>query len=274
MPSYPVLRVLDGVTLLLTIDSKPRTVRLIGVDLPQVAGPSSSAGADPAKQAAQFLSKIVQGKSVYLEADPGQPRLDSTGKMAAYIYRAPDGLLLNQELISQGQGRASTRRDFRLYQAFQSAEQEAKTSQVGLWANSAAAASASKTTTKPQAGPAPTRSTQATVTGKTPKGEKAEEPETETVVVLRGSKKYHREGCRLVTKGASSITLAEAKDKKLEPCKVCKPDQPVTTTTAGKSKKKRYQSQAEQRKMLDQSLGTFDAGIGAGGGGGGAASPY
>jgi endonuclease G, mitochondrial len=50
--------------------------------------------------------------------------------------------------------------------------------------------------------------------------------EGETVVyITRTGKKYHKEGCRFLSKSKISISLNEAKEKGLQPCKMCKPDE-------------------------------------------------
>ena len=43
------------------------------------------------------------------------------------------------------------------------------------------------------------------------------------VYITRTGKKYHKEGCRYLGKSKIAITLEEAKEKGLQPCKVCKP---------------------------------------------------
>lgn len=52
----------------------------------------------------------------------------------------------------------------------------------------------------------------------------AEEPQTEKIVyVTETGKKYHRLGCRYLSKSCIPISLTEAKRRGYTPCKVCKP---------------------------------------------------
>jgi endonuclease YncB( thermonuclease family) len=238
-PSYKVLRIVDGTSFVVNFDTQPLTVKLIGVENPQAVSSQPKDVRDRLeKQSLQHTTDLLQGKAVYLEQEQGQPPLDSAGRTLVYAYRAPDGLFVNQDLIAKGQGRVSPRRTFRLFDTFRSEEQKARAAKVGLWADSAdSSAAKSKDEDEKDAGP-------------------------ESLVVVRGSKKYHRQSCRLAAKGAKPVTAAEVKDKKLEPCQVCKPEQATAeksngAKTAQKPKKRRYQSQADQRKMLDDAFSTI-----------------
>jgi hypothetical protein len=46
---------------------------------------------------------------------------------------------------------------------------------------------------------------------------------TDIVHVTATGKRYHREGCRSLSKSDIAITRAEAEARGLTPCKVCKP---------------------------------------------------
>jgi micrococcal nuclease len=265
LPKYQVVRVVDGGSMAVMIDGQAQTVRLIGVEnTPAVPGAGKDARDRVGKQAAQYMTEQLQNKAVYLEPEkPGQTQTDTAGRVLAYVYRAPDGLFVNQELIAQGHARATAKNDFRLFDAFQAEEQKAKAGKLGVWAG-AATESATAATAKT----------------------KDDDSSSETFYYVRGSKKYHREGCRVAGRGASALTLADVKAKKLEPCAVCKPDQPAqakatTTTAAPKGRtKKRFQSQADQRRMLDNEFLNLDPTAGGGGGGvvpggaGGVLPPY
>jgi micrococcal nuclease len=244
LPSFKVVRVVDAANIVVMMDPGPQAVRLIGIDSPQTApGLAKDVRDRLGKEAAQRLTGLIQGKPVYLESEePGQYQTDAAGNVQAYIYRNPDGLFLNQELVTQGLARASAKHNYRLFDAFQASEQTARAGKLGLWAEPPAA---------------PAAKTKASASA-------VKDVQPDTFVVMPGSKKYHRESCRLVANGGTSVTLAEAKEKKLEPCLVCKPGQAAPAAKAGAAttvqipKKKRYQSQDAQRKMLDQSIGNID----------------
>jgi len=49
-----------------------------------------------------------------------------------------------------------------------------------------------------------------------------QDPQTITVYVTRTGEKYHRDGCRYLSRNKIPMSLADAA-KRFEPCKVCKP---------------------------------------------------
>ncbi len=49
------------------------------------------------------------------------------------------------------------------------------------------------------------------------------EPQAATVYVTKSGGKYHRSGCRYLSKSQISITLTSAKNQGYAPCSVCKP---------------------------------------------------
>jgi len=46
---------------------------------------------------------------------------------------------------------------------------------------------------------------------------------TRTVYITRTGSKYHRSGCRYLSKSKAPLALKDAKRRGLTPCKVCKP---------------------------------------------------
>jgi endonuclease YncB( thermonuclease family) len=113
--TYEVAAVIDGDTVKLVIDGKPTTVRLIGIDTPETVHPTKPV--EPyGKRANEFLHNLVNGGSVYLEY--GSARTDKNGRLLAYLYRAPDGLFVNLEIVRQGYGGAYSRYPFKYSDLF------------------------------------------------------------------------------------------------------------------------------------------------------------
>lgn len=135
-----VLRVTDGDTLVLDGGEK---VRLIGVDTPEMhdegrnaraarrAGLSAHVVGDYARRARDFLEETLRGRFVRLEYD--WERKDTYGRTLAYVYREPDGLLVNAEMIRQGYAPAFTRFPFERQEEFRRLERESRTARRGLW---------------------------------------------------------------------------------------------------------------------------------------------
>ncbi|MHC4181702.1 MAG: thermonuclease family protein [Planctomycetota bacterium] len=54
--------------------------------------------------------------------------------MVAYLYRAPDNLLINLELVRQGLGLASEGYNHKFEEAFAAYQQQAQANRKGIWA--------------------------------------------------------------------------------------------------------------------------------------------
>ena len=103
--AYKVVRVIDGDTVKIDYNGKATNVRLIGVDTPETVHPNKPVEAY-GKEASNFTKNLLLGESVYLRYDV--ERMDAYGRLLAYLYRAPDGLFVNLEIVRQRYGHAYT----------------------------------------------------------------------------------------------------------------------------------------------------------------------
>ena len=187
--AYRVLRVVDGDTVEIDFQGKATKVRLIGVDTPETVHPRKPVEVY-GKEASSFTKNLLIGESVYLRFDVD--RTDNYGRLLANLYRAPDGLFVNLEIVRQGYGHVDTRFPFKHMELFRHYGTKAREAGKGLYGT-------------PQ--------------------ERPEEPgETGQVYVTRTGKKYHLEGCRSLSKSKIPISLAEAKQQ-YSPCSRCNPPQ-------------------------------------------------
>lgn len=229
--SAEVESAVDAQTIAVMLGGKTVNIALLGVDPPE--------DEEWAERAALFLAQLLVGERVYIEpagkaeppdpaaadgesdkpkkADAGKPR-DATGPIAdgdsAYLYRVPDGLCVNAELIRQGYARVSARPKFDQLEAFRAFEKRARDAGKGIWAD------ASPKSEKPRTAPQPVAG------GKT--GPRTnEKPDnagsTTTVYVTKSGKKYHTQDCQFLTPGASAMSVADATARGLTPCSRCKP---------------------------------------------------
>ncbi|MDX2167947.1 MAG: thermonuclease family protein [Deltaproteobacteria bacterium] len=138
-----VAQVIDGDTVRVRLDGRAVTVRLIGVDTPELHDRHDrSAPPQPfAREAAAFVRAALGGRVVRLEYEPAE-RLDRYGRTLAYVL-LPDGTCFNRELVRQGYARAYTRFPFRWRAQFVADEQAARAAGRGLWAEANAAAASS-----------------------------------------------------------------------------------------------------------------------------------
>lgn len=125
--SVPVLRVIDGDTLIVRLNEQEQVVRLLGVDAPELAPEPQYY----AREAAEFLRHFAEGQTVWLEV-PVWPS-DNRDGLSAYVYRRSDREFANYEVVRRGFGRAYTPLPFTHLEPFLKAEQEARAKNLGLW---------------------------------------------------------------------------------------------------------------------------------------------
>ena len=122
-----VERVVDGDTLVISGGDR---VRLIGVDTPETKHPNKPV--QPfGKEASEFTRRMVEGKRVQLQFDPGETK-DKYGRTLAYVYI--DGQFLNELLLREGLARAMLNYPFsaEAKARFRAAEADAKAARRGI----------------------------------------------------------------------------------------------------------------------------------------------
>jgi micrococcal nuclease len=128
--AHKVVRIIDGDTVIIDLDGKETRVRLIGVDTPETVHPRKPVEFYD-KEASRFTTNLLKGESVYVEYD--QQKQDRYGRTLAYLYRAPDGLFVNLEIVRQGYGHAYTKYPFKYLELFHRHERAAREAGRGLW---------------------------------------------------------------------------------------------------------------------------------------------
>lgn len=187
--AYKVVQIIDGDTVKIDYNGKSTNVRLIGVDTPETVHPNKPVEFY-GKEASNFTKNLLQGESVYLRYDV--ERTDQYGRLLAYVYRVPDGLFVNLEIVRQGYGHAYTRFPFKHMELFRYYGNRARTAEKGLY-------------------------------GVSPEPDDSQPEESGGEVYrTRTGKKYHREGCTSLRRSKIPISLAEAKQR-YGPCGRCNP---------------------------------------------------
>lgn len=137
--SAVVEQVVDGDTIRVRAGGQRFTVRLIGVDTPELRDRDDPAAPpEPyARAAADYTRTALGRRTVRLELEPGA-RLDRYGRTLAYVFLA-DGTFFNRVLLQQGYARLYRGMPPRHRAAFAADEAAARAAGRGLWAAVAAA---------------------------------------------------------------------------------------------------------------------------------------
>lgn len=178
------------------LDGRPTTIRLIGVDTPETVHPPKPVERH-GKEASAFLRELVGGQSVRLEYEPAMERLDRHGRTLAYLRTVPGDKLVNLAIVEGGYGHAYTTYPFTLMERFRRAERDARQAKCALW------------------GDDPVRPKVGKETG--PGGQGAS-----TVYVTTGGSKYHRVDCRHLARSSIPRSLADLPPR-YEACSACDP---------------------------------------------------
>ncbi len=206
-PAHPVRRVLDGRTIVVEIDGREATLVLRGVALPSLPGPREHPYLG---RTHETLRNLVRGEFVRL--DP-IPKLDAETPVEADVYRQPDGLLINLELVRQGCAPVEREASGEHADLMRLVERRAKALGRGMWHEDWTDLVRSIEEFRPSQ------------PGAGAGAHSSDEPVRTGVVFATGSgSKYHAPGCRYVGDGTPSMTLEEARRRGLSPCKVCKPE--------------------------------------------------
>lgn len=134
----PISHVIDGDTVRVQVDGDTQTVRLVGVDTPELVDPRKPVQCF-AKEASDYTKAVLHGQSVYLEHDPSQGDYDRYGRALAYVW-TQSGRMVNLDLIHDGYATEYTyQTPYRYRETFTLAQIDAANQQRGLWSPSTCA---------------------------------------------------------------------------------------------------------------------------------------
>jgi micrococcal nuclease len=126
----PVTSVVDGDTFHVLRNGRDVSIRLIGIDTPEVhwyGGEAECYGA----RAGVFVRRVLHGSRVRLQFD--QERIDPYGRTLAYAY-LEDGRMLNELLVRRGFATVTIYEPNDRYEGrLRRAEASARTGGAGIW---------------------------------------------------------------------------------------------------------------------------------------------
>lgn len=217
-----VLGVQDGDSITVSIDGEFHRVEVLGADAPEWIEQAESQR-PYAAEARRFLTNLLHGERVLLfEPRPGAT--DPLGRRRAYVFREPDRLFVDLEIVRQGYGRVSTRAAEPYDALLRFYEQRARALRRGVWdpdydpgeseTTGPARPTETNTTPEPAAKPDPAPET-------TPDEQTAEE--RGWVWITRAGSKYHRADCPHLTASRTRVRRDSVRSSH-EACKTCTPD--------------------------------------------------
>lgn len=129
-----VIRVIDGDTIKVLINSKEETVRLIGIDTPETVDPRKPVQCFGI-EASNKAKEVLTGKTITLESDPTQGNRDKYGRLLQYVFI--DRVNINKLMISEGYAHEYTYKSnpYKYQLEFIQAEKDARQNKKGLWAD-------------------------------------------------------------------------------------------------------------------------------------------
>lgn len=127
---YPVVRVVDGDTIIINTGGIDERIRLIGIDTPESVHPDQEKNVPYGKIASEYTQSLLDGQSVRIELDV-QER-DKYGRLLAYVYL--DGEMLNKRLLAEGHATVDTYPpNVKYVDEFIALQEQARNTGKGMW---------------------------------------------------------------------------------------------------------------------------------------------
>ncbi len=220
-----LVRVIDGDTLLLRVDGKNHLYQTLGANAPEL-GPKSQT---PAAQSAQrYLARLLEGEHLSIHHDP-KGIYDTNNKRAAYIYRAPDMLLVNLELVRLGFAKHDDRFGSLHVDAFAYYNSLAQELEKGVWGSQEELFDQSTPSKTQQPTPKQTPElVQETSTSDDRQDQKVEQDQKEQIkdqriYITKSGSSYHLKDCPHLTNSTRETTRDKIRSTHT-PCKTCQPE--------------------------------------------------
>lgn len=130
----PVVRVVDGDTIVVNMNGTTETVRLIGIDTPETKKPNTPV--QPfGPEATEHMRALVaeSGNTVQLTFDPSQGERDRYQRLLAYVA-SPAGKDFGEAQLRAGLAKEYTfRTAYAKQSTYKAAETQAKNARIGIW---------------------------------------------------------------------------------------------------------------------------------------------
>ena len=134
---YKILKIFDGDTIQVLYQGQKKSVRVLGVNTPEVDGPYRKRECF-GKEASEYAKKLLKNKKVMIEFDSSQSKFDKYGRILAYLW--VDGKWdFGEKMIRDGYAYEYTYhgRKYKYQKKYKEAQKFAEKNKVGLWADDA-----------------------------------------------------------------------------------------------------------------------------------------
>lgn len=131
-PNATIVRVVDGDTVIATVNGTDERIRMIGIDTPESVKENTPVECFGKEASARTTELLPRGTPVRLVLD-AEPR-DRYGRLLAYVYRTSDDLFVNKALVTEGFANAYVYPPNVAHtDELKAAARSARTSGTGLW---------------------------------------------------------------------------------------------------------------------------------------------
>ena len=128
-----VVKVIDGDTIKVKIGNKIETVRLLGINTPEIEN-SYRHQECFGLQAKKEAKKLLTGKKIYILSDPNAPNRGEYNRLLRYVFLL-DGEFVNAKLIKEGYAFSYIYQPIRFMDYFNLLEKDARNNRIGVWSN-------------------------------------------------------------------------------------------------------------------------------------------
>ncbi len=214
-----VVRVIDGDTIILDLNGKEARFELLGVNAPEYIERDPTPRRH-ARQAWFALHTLLDDEWVYVSYDPNFRR-DIAGRLTGFVFRTPDMLFVNLEIIRQGYAEHTDRKTKLFQEPLAWWEQHARESERGIWGDEEVQI---EKPPKPDPVPPPVELSPEPVDPIEPT-EQIQSHSERSVYLTKSGSKYHTRDCQHYSPNCRRVPLSQAR-KDHQACSVCKPDEP------------------------------------------------
>ncbi len=128
---FQVIRVVDGDTIVVAINRKPETIRLLGVNTPETVAPNRPVQCFGPEASARTKELLLE-KIIRLESDPSQDDRDKYKRLLRFVFLEEENI--NELLVRDGYAKEYTyKTPYKYQQEFRAEQKEAKKNKLGLW---------------------------------------------------------------------------------------------------------------------------------------------